>query len=164
MKKHAGRRKASPVEPQGGQDLGSMIGRIQQQLTFLEKKIDTLIAQSQARPSGEKSFQKPFQRFDRPRQFEGRPDIPPRERTLYKAICADCKNPCEVPFKPSQDRPVYCRDCFAKRKNAGPFKARPDDKAGEAPAIQTYHADSGHADKIHKTGKKKRTVPKRRKK
>ncbi|MFH1770784.1 MAG: CxxC-x17-CxxC domain-containing protein [archaeon] len=37
-------------------------------------------------------------------------------KEMHKAICADCKNECEVPFKPSEDRPVYCRDCFAKHK------------------------------------------------
>ncbi len=41
----------------------------------------------------------------------------PRER--HKAVCADCKNECEVPFKPSGDRPVYCRDCFSKHKDKG---------------------------------------------
>lgn len=37
-------------------------------------------------------------------------------RQMHKAQCADCKKECEVPFKPSGDRPVYCRDCFSKRK------------------------------------------------
>ena len=35
---------------------------------------------------------------------------------MHKAVCADCKAECEVPFKPSGDRPVYCRDCFSKHK------------------------------------------------
>lgn len=43
-----------------------------------------------------------------------RRDFRPRE--MHKATCAECKEECEVPFKPSGDRPVYCRDCFAKRK------------------------------------------------
>ncbi|MFC1666526.1 CxxC-x17-CxxC domain-containing protein [Candidatus Omnitrophota bacterium] len=38
-------------------------------------------------------------------------------REMHKAICADCSKECEVPFKPSGDRPVYCKDCFSKRKN-----------------------------------------------
>ena len=38
------------------------------------------------------------------------------ERQMHKAVCAECGKDCEVPFKPSEDRPVYCRDCFAKRK------------------------------------------------
>ena len=37
-------------------------------------------------------------------------------REMHKAICADCGEECEVPFKPTQSRPVYCRDCFAKRR------------------------------------------------
>ncbi len=36
-------------------------------------------------------------------------------RKMHKATCAECKQECEVPFKPSEDRPVYCRDCFNKR-------------------------------------------------
>jgi len=40
-------------------------------------------------------------------------------REMHKATCADCQKECEVPFKPSGDRPVYCRECFSKRKNEG---------------------------------------------
>jgi len=40
-------------------------------------------------------------------------------REMHKAICAECNKECEVPFKPSGDRPVYCRECFQKRKNEG---------------------------------------------
>ncbi|MAF89433.1 MAG: hypothetical protein CL963_02905 [Euryarchaeota archaeon] len=39
------------------------------------------------------------------------------QREMHKATCAECKNECEVPFKPAEDRPVYCRDCFSKRRN-----------------------------------------------
>ena len=39
-----------------------------------------------------------------------------RPREMHKATCADCKKECEVPFKPSGDRPVYCKECFSKRK------------------------------------------------
>ncbi len=37
-------------------------------------------------------------------------------KEMHKATCADCNKECEVPFKPREDRPVYCRECFAKRK------------------------------------------------
>ncbi len=39
---------------------------------------------------------------------------PPRE--LHTAICADCGVETEVPFKPVSNRPVYCRECFAKHR------------------------------------------------
>jgi len=37
-------------------------------------------------------------------------------REMHKATCADCGNECEVPFKPSGEKPVYCRDCYSKHK------------------------------------------------
>ena len=35
-------------------------------------------------------------------------------REMYDAVCADCGKKCEVPFKPTEGRPVYCRDCYRK--------------------------------------------------
>jgi CxxC-x17-CxxC domain-containing protein len=34
--------------------------------------------------------------------------------TLYKATCDDCDEPCEVPFKPSAGKPVFCSKCYKK--------------------------------------------------
>ena len=47
-------------QEQEGNDVIALIKRMQQQLAFLEKKIDLLISQSQSRPSGERHFSKPF--------------------------------------------------------------------------------------------------------
>jgi CxxC-x17-CxxC domain-containing protein len=44
-----------------------------------------------------------------------------QKRQLFPATCSECGNQCEVPFQPKADRPVYCRDCFAKRKPRGPM-------------------------------------------
>ncbi|MCK5107518.1 MAG: DNA-directed RNA polymerase [Nanoarchaeota archaeon] len=43
-----------------------------------------------------------------------RRDFGPKE--MHKAVCADCGKECEVPFKPSEDRPVYCQECYRKKK------------------------------------------------
>ncbi|MCK5474386.1 MAG: hypothetical protein KAI53_03195 [Candidatus Aenigmarchaeota archaeon] len=37
-------------------------------------------------------------------------------REMHKAICAECKQETEVPFKPEGDRPVYCRECYRKHR------------------------------------------------
>ena len=37
-------------------------------------------------------------------------------REMHKAVCAECGQECEVPFKPSGDRPVYCKECYRKRR------------------------------------------------
>ncbi len=49
------------------------------------------------------------------RSFGGNRPIRPVE--MHKAVCSTCGNECEVPFKPSGDKPVYCRDCFAKNRS-----------------------------------------------
>jgi CxxC-x17-CxxC domain-containing protein len=36
---------------------------------------------------------------------------------MHKGVCADCGKECEVPFKPTGDRPVYCQECWAKRRS-----------------------------------------------
>lgn len=40
----------------------------------------------------------------------------PREREMHPAVCATCGIETMVPFKPSGERPVYCRDCYNNNK------------------------------------------------
>ncbi|HXX95319.1 MAG TPA: CxxC-x17-CxxC domain-containing protein [Planctomycetota bacterium] len=37
-------------------------------------------------------------------------------REMFPAVCAECGAQTTVPFKPRGDRPVYCSDCFSRRK------------------------------------------------
>ena len=37
-------------------------------------------------------------------------------RQLYSVKCANCGKQTQVPFKPTGDRPVYCRDCYMQKK------------------------------------------------
>ena len=37
-------------------------------------------------------------------------------REMHKAKCSECGKDCEVPFKPTEGKPVYCRDCFRQKK------------------------------------------------
>ena len=39
---------------------------------------------------------------------------PPRE--MFSARCSQCGGEAKVPFQPSGDKPVYCRDCFQARQ------------------------------------------------
>jgi CxxC-x17-CxxC domain-containing protein len=41
-------------------------------------------------------------------------DDQPRES--HKAVCAECGEECDVPFKPTEGKPVYCRECYRKRR------------------------------------------------
>jgi CxxC-x17-CxxC domain-containing protein len=42
----------------------------------------------------------------------------PRERVETTAVCSQCGKETTVPFRPTQGRPVYCKECFQQRKAA----------------------------------------------
>ena len=45
-------------------------------------------------------------------------------REMHKIKCSECGKDAEVPFKPREGVPVYCRDCFFKRKGITPREPR----------------------------------------
>jgi CxxC-x17-CxxC domain-containing protein len=47
---------------------------------------------------------------------------------LHDATCDKCGAECQLPFRPSGSKPVYCRDCFGKQDSSesrGPSSAGP---------------------------------------
>ena len=42
-----------------------------------------------------------------------------RQAQMFSTTCAECHKPCEVPFRPTGERPVYCSYCFGKNKAGG---------------------------------------------
>ena len=45
------------------------------------------------------------------------------QRVETKTVCSQCGKETTVPFKPSQGRPVYCRECFQQRRAMGTSQA-----------------------------------------
>jgi CxxC-x17-CxxC domain-containing protein len=39
------------------------------------------------------------------------------QRVETKTVCSQCGKETTVPFKPTQGRPVYCRECFQQRRS-----------------------------------------------
>lgn len=39
--------------------------------------------------------------------------------TMHQAICDQCGKPCEVPFRPTGEKPVYCSACFEGKRETG---------------------------------------------
>jgi CxxC-x17-CxxC domain-containing protein len=39
-------------------------------------------------------------------------------REMHKATCSDCGKECEVPFKPTEGKPVFCKDCYKSKKSS----------------------------------------------
>lgn len=36
---------------------------------------------------------------------------------MHRATCAECNKSCEVPFRPTGERPVYCSECFGGKSD-----------------------------------------------
>ncbi|MFH1397281.1 MAG: CxxC-x17-CxxC domain-containing protein [Candidatus Omnitrophota bacterium] len=159
------KRKVSSVEEQVQPDMTASIDKIQQQLVMLERKIDSLIAQSSERPFERKEHSRSFQRFDNSfRRDRGGRENSFRERSFTKAICAECNTECEVPFKPTGDRPVYCKDCFAKRKDGGnSFKAKFDRSPRERTPAQDSYFDKSQGRENRSSGGRKKPAFRKRK-
>ena len=41
-----------------------------------------------------------------------------RQTEMFSTTCAECHKPCEVPFRPNGEKPVYCSNCF-RNKSGG---------------------------------------------
>lgn len=55
--------------------------------------------------------------------------------TLHKTTCSKCGKACEVPFRPSGAKPVFCRECF--RENAGSDSRRSDERSFSKPGFDS---------------------------
>ena len=38
-------------------------------------------------------------------------------RQMYTVVCAECGVETTVPFEPREERPVYCKECYAKMRD-----------------------------------------------
>ncbi len=62
------------------------------------------------------------------------------DRQMFKATCSNCGKECEVPFKPTGSKPVYCSDCF--RNMGGSDSRRSDDRGSRKPNFDNGGRDS----------------------
>lgn len=69
----------------------------------------------------------------------GRDDRP---TTMYPAVCANCKINTEVPFRPTGDKPVYCRDCFNLQNYRGDSRGDRDNRSDSRGKSRESRGDS----------------------
>ena len=39
------------------------------------------------------------------------------DKQMHDTVCDKCGNDCQVPFRPTRDKPVFCNNCFGKNEN-----------------------------------------------
>lgn len=62
------------------------------------------------------------------------------EVAMHDAICNECHKPCQVPFRPTGDKPVYCKECFSKMgggASGGNDRTRGDFKRFDKPRFDS---------------------------
>lgn len=53
------------------------------------------------------------------------------DREMFQATCDSCGKSCELPFKPTGSRPVYCSDCFKKNDSGSERRDFGGDRGGD---------------------------------
>lgn len=84
----------------------------------------------------------------RPR-FGDRGDRGPVE--MHKAICDNCGKECEVPFRPTQGKPVFCSNCFqSQRGESEPrrFEGRRPERPEERQMFEAVCDNCGNSCKV----------------
>lgn len=56
--------------------------------------------------------------------FGGGRDFGRRNTEMHSAVCAKCGEQCQIPFKPTGDKPVFCSDCFRQNEGSGNSRNR----------------------------------------
>lgn len=92
-----------------------------------------------SRSSGGPQFQSGGRDFGR-RSFGGNRSS--TDRQMFKTTCSKCSKECEVPFKPSGSKPVYCSDCF--RSIGGSDSRRSDDRDSRRPSFGNRDSRPGN--------------------
>lgn len=57
------------------------------------------------------------------------------DREMFKAVCSNCGKDCQVPFRPTGSKPVYCSDCFEKQ-GGGERGGRFEDRGASRPNFE----------------------------
>lgn len=147
---------------QNDSNIVDLITKIQEQLTSLERKVDSLMNRFLPKPLEVKPFiaPKPFIQHNNVNSqvSVGQQGNHFQQRAMHKAICADCRKTCEVPFRPSAGRPVYCQECFSRRKNRSPFKPNIENR----PPVLANHMNKSQANENKKSLQNKKSAEKKK--
>jgi CxxC-x17-CxxC domain-containing protein len=134
---------STDFEQNDSPDLETMMMQMMERLEVLEEKMDVVISQtSEMRQGGDRQRsqyghlrERQHQGGRQNREFRQDRGQDRHERMLFQTICAECQQECEVPFKPTGDRPVYCKACFEARNGGDSPKGR-HERRGHSPRDQ----------------------------
>jgi len=71
-------------------------------------------------------------------RFGGGRDFNRRDSRMFKTTCSKCGNECEVPFKPTGMKPVYCDQCFRSNRQSEPRRFEERNTGGGGNSGEQY--------------------------
>lgn len=69
-------------------------------------------------------------------------------KEMHKAVCGKCGKNCEVPFEPTDGRPVFCSDCFVKKDSSQSASRTFQDRGPRPQNDMQFEAINRKLDKI----------------
>jgi CxxC-x17-CxxC domain-containing protein len=60
--------------------------------------------------------EKKEEEVEKPKEEQEEGPVMREGREMWPAVCSDCGQKCFVPFRPTEGRPIYCRECFSKHR------------------------------------------------
>ncbi|MBL8012944.1 MAG: hypothetical protein JNN05_03775 [Candidatus Omnitrophica bacterium] len=137
--------------------------KIQEQLAVLDQKLDTFMTKSLNELAQALAATKSAQVVHSPASPTSLHSGSRPGRQMYAVVCFECGKDTEIPFKPSGDRPVFCKECFSKRRGVQgpkPGDSKPQGFSLAAPSEPASSA-SVPAAKKKAVGQKKSAVKKK---
>lgn len=74
-----------------------------------------------------------------------------RPLEMHDATCAKCGKQCQVPFRPTGNKPVYCRDCFSKTEGSRDRSGSRDRQRSSGMSSEQFDQINEKLDKIMKS-------------
>jgi len=98
--------------------------------------------------------------FKGPQRDGGRPnfskknfgDRDNRDQQMHQTTCSECGKRCEVPFRPNGDKPVFCNDCFASKRDG-------DNDRGERRGFNAREPRNNFNDRFNDKGPRETPKP-----
>ncbi len=151
-------------------DITQVMVQVQAQLASLDKKLDAFINKSLTDIAEALAAQKAAAAPRPVATVSSAPVARPADqsrRPMFAIVCYECGKDSELPFKPAAGRPVYCKECFAKRRggNAAPVSSEPKLSAPTiaAKAPEPVAKSKKKAPPAKKPAAKKKAVTKKKK-
>ena len=69
-------------------------------------------------------------------------------REMHKITCSECGKEAEVPFKPREGTPVYCRECYFKKKGITPRQPEGQPEGGKEAASEDEEVETKEKDGV----------------